>query len=380
MSIPELSRITEVEDLAGTRVLVRSSFDVPIENGAVTDMFRLARGLGTIQHLRNAGAKVILMGHTGRDPQNTLAPVHAALSQMTSVTFTGDVAGADSKNAIDDMSDGDVVLLENLRRDPGETKNDLEFARTLASLGDIYVNDDFAASHRAHASFVGVPQHIPAYAGINMMHEIEELERARNPKHPSVFLLGGAKFDTKIPLVEELLDVYDHLFIGGAIAHDFFVAQGREIGNSLVSDTDVAAYGWHEHEKILLPVDVTVVSESGSVSVKAVDEVQADERIVDCGPQTIAMLAKHISAAETILWNGPFGDYEHGYDTYTIECAKLVANASGYSVIGGGDTIASIASLNNQEAYGFLSTAGGAMLTYLEHGTLPAIEALRSSD
>lgn len=380
MSMTELPRICDVDDIEGKRVLVRASLNVPVENGRVRDSFRLMRSLATINYLKEKGAKVIVMGHIGRDLSETLAPVYRALSECIQLSFTGDIVGQASKASIHEMENGDIILLENVRSDTREQKNDPEFAAELAALADIYVNDAFADSHREHTSIVGVPAHLPSYVGVSFAQECAELENARAPKHPALFLLGGAKFDTKIPLVEKLLDVYDHIFIGGALAHDFFVAQGREVGQSLVSNADVAGYGWHEHEKILLPVDVTVTTESGSVSVKAVDGVTAEDRIVDCGPKTIAMLAAHISVAKTVLWNGPFGDYEHGFDTYTIECAKLVANASGYSVIGGGDTIASIASLNNQEAYDFLSTAGGAMMTYLETGTLAGIDAIRSAE
>ena len=381
MSKHKLPAITDVPDLAHKRVLVRSSLDVPLTDGSVVDLFRLARGLITIQYLKDAGAKVIVMGHLGRDPEQSIAPVQAALSRMIALTCTGAVAGADSKNCVDAMKPGEVVLLENLRRDPREKKNDAEFARELASLGDLYVNDDFASAHRAHASIVGVPEHIPAYAGINFIREVEELSHMREPTHPSLFILGGAKFATKLPLVKEMVDVYDYVFIGGALANDFFSAQGLEVGTSLVSGARLEdAVSLLRNKKILLPTDVTVTNAAGEVTIKAPGAVRSDECIVDCGPATIEMLGEYITAAETILWNGPLGNFEDGYGEYTTQCGARIAAAPGYSVIGGGDTIAAIAELNNQEQYNFLSTAGGAMLAFLEHGTLPGIDAICADD
>lgn len=374
----KLPCLTDIKDLVGTKVLLRSSLNVPVENGEILNQFRLLRGLATVNYLRENGARVILVGHIGREKHETLEPVYKELHTSLDLRFTGDVAGNDSRNMVDEMADGDVVLLENVRSDPRETKNDPEFARQLASLADIYVNDAFADSHRSHASIVGVPQFLPSYIGLNFKNEYEELRNARDPKHPSLFILGGAKFDTKIPLVEKFLDFYDHIFIGGALAHDFFVAKGFEVGTSLVSGADVTSNGLIENKKILLPVDVTIASDSG-IRVSTPDDVAAHERIVDAGPKTVEALAAHINTAKTVLWNGPLGDYEHGFGKQTEALAKLVAAAPGNSVIGGGDTIAAISSLNLQEHFNFLSTAGGAMLTFLEHGMLPGIEAILKS-
>jgi len=293
----ELPRICDVDDVEGKRVLVRASLNVPVENGHVRDPFRLMRSLVTIKYLKEKGAKVIVMGHIGREPSETLAPVYTALSEHIQLAFTGAVAGTESKASVDEMGNGDVILLENVRKDPREKKNDPKFARELADLADIYVNDAFSDSHRKHASIVSVPQYLPSYIGMNFAQECIELGNTRAPEHPALFLLGGAKFDTKIPLVEELLAVYDRIFIGGALANDFFVAQDWEIGKSLISDADVAAYGWHTHEKILLPVDVTVTTKSGSVAIKKPNAVETTERIVDCGPATIQMLARDHSDA-----------------------------------------------------------------------------------
>ena len=276
----------------------------------------------------------------------------------------------------DALKEGEVLILENLRRDPREKKNDADFARALADLGDIYVNDAFAVGHREHASIVGVPQFLPSFVGHNFMHEYEELMKTMKPKSPSLFILGGAKFDTKMPLIEKYLDIYDHVFVGGALANDLFKAAGHDVGQSLLSGVDVNTLKpLLEHKKILIPVDVTVIGNNG-VRTTVPEKVEPHETIMDAGPATIAMLEDYTKKAKTILWNGPLGNYEKGFERQTVELAKLIAESESYSVIGGGDTIASIEALNCQEKFSFLSTAGGAMLSFLEHGTLPAIKSI----
>jgi len=367
--------ITERKDLKGKYVLLRTSMNVPIVDGVVLNQFRITRGLLTLQYLVQQGARVIVCGHIGSDGSQTAAPVAELLRTHMPVVFSEEVAGTKSKNLRDTLQNGEVLLLENLRKDPREKKNDANFARELADMADIYVNDAFPASHRAHASIVSVPQFLPSYAGMNFVHEYSELREARVPTSPSLFMLGGAKFDTKMPLVEQFLGVYDHIFIGGALANDFFNAKRYEIGDSLISDIDLSDSPLLTHESILLPIDV-VVEKNGERRVCAPDAVGYHDVILDAGPQTVAMLAPLIANAKMVLWNGPLGNYEAGYEEQTIETAKLIAQADGYSVVGGGDTVAAIESLFIQEQYNFLSTAGGAMLTFLQEGTLPAIDAL----
>jgi phosphoglycerate kinase len=378
MSAHKLPSVTDIKGLKGKRVLLRLDLDVPVKDGEVVNQFRLMRGLATVNYLIREGAQVIIMGHIGREKSATLLPVLNVLSQSLDICFTHDVAGADTKNCIDEKKQGQVIMLENLRRDPGEVKNDPEFARQLASLADIYVNEAFATSHRAHASFVGVPKLLPSYVGLNFLHEYEELQKTMKPKSPSLFILGGAKFSTKMPLVSKYLDIYDHVFVGGALSNDFFKAMGYEIGKSLASDVDLTGDPLLTNKKILLPIDVTVRGEEG-IRATTPDDVKPEENILDVGPKTMEMLKPYIEKAKVILWNGPLGDYEHGFSKSTEACALLIAEAAGYSVIGGGDTGAAIELLNKQDKYSFLSTAGGAMLTFLEVGTLPAIEALKDS-
>ncbi|MCA9360983.1 phosphoglycerate kinase [Candidatus Kaiserbacteria bacterium] len=361
----------------GSYVLVRTSLNVPIEDGQVRNQFRIMRDLPTINILVNAGARVILCGHIGSNGEQSLKPVADVLETHLKLVMSPEVLGSKTLDLRDKLQDGEVLLLENLRLDPREKKNDEEFARGLADLAEVFVMDAFPAAHRSHASVVGVPKYLPTYAGINFMHEYDELTKALKPKTPSLFMLGGAKFDTKMPLVEKFLDLYDHIFIGGALANDFFKAKGYEIGKSLVSDVSLVDSPLLSHPKILVPVDVVVDGPDGR-HIALPDNVSKEETIFDVGPATVEMLKPLIQNAKMVLWNGPFGDYERGFEAQTVATAKLVANTKGYSVLGGGDTIAAIESLCNQECYGFLSTAGGAMLTFLEHGTLPAIEAMES--
>jgi phosphoglycerate kinase len=370
-----LPSVTSKTDWHDVYVLVRSSINVPITNGVVTNAFRLSRGVSTINYLRQAGAKIIVCGHIGSDGVASVEPVAAALREYFPVTVSPEVVGDETNRLRALMQPGDVLLLENLRREPGEKKNEEAFVAKLVALADVYVNDAFPASHRTHASVVGVPTQLPSFVGHNFLHEYTELQKALEPSNPALFLLGGAKFDTKMPLVEKFLSLYDHIFIGGALANDFFKALGYEVGVSLVSDVSLVGSPLLTEPKILLPVDVVVDGPQGK-RICAPTEVQSGERILDAGPATVAMLQPYIVAAATVLWNGPFGNFEAGYGDQTTATAKLIAQTKGYSVIGGGDTIAAIEALGNHDSYGFLSTAGGAMLTYLELGTLPAIEAI----
>ena len=377
MSNAKLPLVTELTDLAGKYVLVRSSLNVPIDNGEIRNHFRVIRSLPTIEWLVGQGARVIVCGHIGREKEDTLEPVFEYFKQhLTDMIFAPEVASPETKNLRDGLQNGQVLLLENLRRDPREKQNDADFARCLADLADIYVNDAFEASHREHASLVGVPQFLPSYFGINFAQEYKELSAALAPEHPSLFILGGAKFDTKMPLVEKFLELYDHILIGGALANDVYKARGLEVGQSLVSDTDLSGSPIINHEKIILPADVVVQNASGESRVTIAEDVHPDEVIVDAGPNTVQTIELFSRNAKTILWNGPLGNYEAGFSDQTLACAERIAESPAYTLVGGGDTTAAIESLGNYEKYSFVSTAGGAMLTFLELGTLPAIEVV----
>lgn len=371
-----LPDITTVRDLAGTYVLLRASLNVPIEDGVVTNTFRLRRALPTIEYLVAQGARIIMIGHVGREPEETLAPVFDALQPLVpSLVWCKDTSKDAVAAARGALADGDVLLLENLRQDPRERTNDPALARELAALADVYVNDAFDVAHREHASVVSVPHHLPSYFGVNFIREFEALSTARTPTLPALFMLGGAKFDTKLPLITQYLDTYTHVFVGGALAHDIWRARGYELGTSLTSDTDLTGNPILDAENLLLPIDVTV--QNGEYTrVTTPDDVRTDEMIVDAGPNTVDMLANYILAARTVLWNGPMGRYEDGYATATKKIAEVLADAPAHATVGGGDTVAAIESLCISEQFGFLSTAGGAMLAFLERGTLPAIDAV----
>mgnify|MGYP000377354064 CR=1 FL=1 len=375
MPLKNLPSVKDIEDLKGKRVLIRASLNVPIEGGRVVNSFRIKRALPTINFLRKAGAKVIIIAHIGRDPMDSLEPVFHELKKSIDVKWCPETTGPVTELAVSELKEGEVLMLENVRSDKREKDNVSAFASELATFADIYVNDAFAASHRAHSSLVGIPEHLPSYFGFNFIHEYEELSTAIHPESPSLFILGGAKFETKLPLVDEYASKYTHVFIGGAHANDFFKTKGYEIGESLVSNADLEESGILSHYNLLLPVDVVVKNAEGK-RVTSPDKVTAEENILDAGPETVEFLREFIEKAATILWNGPLGDYEHGFSEATEELAKLVAKAKGKSIVGGGDTVASIEGLGLEEQFGFISTAGGAMLDFLEHGTLPAIDAV----
>ena len=370
-----LPRVVDIENLVGKRVIVRASLDVPIENGVVTNDFRIKKVLPTLQFLRTAGAQVIVLTHVGRDPENKTAPIFHALKEHIPLAHIEAVLGDSVQASLRALSDRDVLLLGNLRAHPEEEANDPAFAAELASYADYYVNDAFAVSHRAHASIVGIPAHIPGFAGFTFVEEYENLSRALTPEHPALFILGGAKFETKQPLIERYADSYDHVALGGALANDFLKARGLPVGESLVSPVDLSMNPLIHRDNILVPSDVVAVSDRGDREIDAHD-VAPDEKIFDIGPRSVEALAPMIAEARTILWNGPLGYYEGGYDGATKAVAELIAEANAFSVVGGGDTVAAIESLGQSDKFGFLSTAGGAMLEFLEKGTLPGIEIL----
>lgn len=371
----KLPHINEVPDLRNKRVIVRVSLNVPLDGDVVADTFRLKSILQTVNFLREKGAKVILLGHIGRDKTATLKPVHTALSKMLPVIWAGGTHAREVRIAVSSLEAGQVLMLENVRSCKEEAENSMDFAKELATLGDLYVNDAFADSHRTHASIVGIPKYLPSYFGFAFHAEYEALSCALTPAHPSLLILGGAKFETKEPLIERFAKIYKHVFISGALMNDIFKARGYEVGTSLVSDVSLEGKPVMQIENILLPTDVSVQSVDG-VRVTTPTRVYPNEAMMDIGPQTLAMLVPYIKNAKTILWNGPLGAYEHGFDKFTKKCAQLVAESDATSIVGGGDTVAAIQSLGIEKNITHLSTAGGAMLTFLDTGTLPAIDAV----
>ena len=367
--------VTDIESLTGTYVLLRASLNVPVVDGTVTNRYRLEQALPTLQYLYQAGAKTIVVAHIGRKPEETLKPTLEYLASKLPVTWGGAVGSPELMAARNSMQNGDIILVENLRQHPGETTADPEFINKLTQLADIYVNDAFANAHREHASMVGVAKLLPAYAGLNVMREVTALQAAMTPENPALFMLGGAKFETKLPLIEKYLKKYDHVFVGGALLNDVMLAQGYEIGQSMVSDISLKGMDFLTNPKCLQAVDV-VVRQGETDSIVAVDAVPADSTIIDIGPATVERLLPYIADAKTILWNGPFGIYESGAKGSTHAVAEAMAAASGHSIVGGGDTVAAISELGLNQDFDFVSTGGGAMLTYLEQGTTSALSLL----
>jgi len=309
-----MKSILEAGDLNNKRVLVRVDWNVPIEDGVVLDDYRIKQSMPTLEYLNKTGAKVILATH--------LEPEGVSVDILRSYVPEG------------------MELLENLRNNPGEKSNSEEFAKSLAEKADVYVNEAFSASHRNHTSIVGLPKFLPSYAGISFTKEVEELSKAFNPSHPFLFILGGAKFETKLPIIEKFLNLADSIFIGGTLAK---VAKVGSLG---------------KNPKVIFPI--------------------GDIEALDSNDETLAMLKDKINESEFILWNGPLGDYEHGYTEGTFNLASLIAESGKTSIVGGGDTLAAIKKLNIIDKLTFVSTGGGAMIDFLAQGTLPGIEALKN--
>ena len=382
-------------NLENKRVLVREDLNVPLdENQNITDDTRIRAALPTINYLIEKGAKVIIVSHLGRpkgkvNPKYSLAPVAKRLSELLGrdVAFAKDCIGEAAQEAVDKMKAADVLLLENVRFHEGEEKNDPDFAKQLARLADIFINDAFGTSHRAHASTVGVADFLPAGAGFLLQKEIEVMGKAlENPERPFVAILGGAKVGDKIGVIKNLLNKVDTLLIGGGMAYTFLKSKGYEIGQSLLEEDkiDLAASLLKEAEeknvKLLLPEDVVVTSELKEGmphETVPVSEIPEDKMGVDIGEETRKKFAEAIKEAKTVVWNGPMGVFEiREYAQGTLAVADAMAKSEAVTIIGGGDSAASVEQLGFAEAMTHISTGGGASLEFLEGKELPGIAAL----
>jgi phosphoglycerate kinase len=377
LTLPQLMDIPEPQS---QRIFVRTDFNVPLRDGKIENDFRIQKSLPTLKWLHDEGARIIIGSHLWGDEATTLRIVYERLQELlpdVKVTFAADFNEAEDQ--ITAMDDGDIVLLENLRYYEGEQSNSEEFAKKLADLAESYVNDAFPVSHRKHASIVGVPRFLPSYAGLQFMKEVENLSLAFDPPKPFLFILGGAKFETKVPLIAKFLPKADHVFVSGALVNAFFQARGYEVGDSLVPKEKFDLFDMLENPKLVLPRDVVVVKD-GETSVKLPDEVSAGEVILDVGPEAMEQLEELLEGVRFVLWNGPLGNTEKGSGDTTYELARLLANSDAETVLGGGDTVAAITNLNNEDSFTFVSTAGGAMLDFLAQETLPGIEAIQGKN
>jgi phosphoglycerate kinase len=391
-------RTLDHADVKGKRVLMRVDLNVPVENGVVSDATRIERAAPSITELADKGANVILLSHFGRpkapNAKDSLKPVAAEVAHTIKrpIKFVADCIGQMAELAVAAMKPGDILCLENTRFHAGEEKNDPEFIAALAKLGDLFVNDAFSAAHRAHASTAGLAQVLPAFAGRTLQAELEAFEKVLDkPERPLVAIVGGAKISTKLDLLSNLLERVDVLIIGGAMANTFLMAQGKNVGRSLVErdliDTaqKIMDEAKAKKREIVLPVDA-IVAEKFETNAPSravdVDHIGAAEMMLDIGPRSIEQVVSVLARAKTLVWNGPFGAFEmEPFDNGTVEVAEAAAEltAAGklVSVAGGGDTVAALNVAGVVDRLTYVSTAGGAFLEWLEGKPLPGVEVLR---
>ncbi|MFP7171553.1 phosphoglycerate kinase [Terribacillus sp. 7520-G] len=381
-------------DVAGKKVFCRVDFNVPMENGTVTDDTRIKAALPTIKHLVEQGAKVILASHLGRPKGEVkedlrLDPVAQRLSDLLDkeVAKVDQVHGEEVNQAVASLADGDVLLIENVRFEPGEEKNDPELAKAFASLADVYVNDAFGAAHRAHASTAGIAEHLPAVAGLLLERELEVLGKAlSDPERPFTAIIGGAKVKDKIGVIDNLLDKVDNLIIGGGLSYTFVKARGFEIGKSLLEEDKIElAKEFMQKAKdkgvnMVMPVDVIVAddfSEDANKREVSIEEIPADWEALDIGPKTREKYKQIVQDSKLIIWNGPMGVFElNAFSGGTKAVGEALAEGEGFSIIGGGDSAAAVEKFGLADKMDHISTGGGASLEFMEGKELPGVAAL----
>lgn len=392
-----LDRLRRVQDAAveGKRVVVRVDYNVPLAEGRVADDARIRASLPTLKNILDRGGMPIIISHLGRPegkvvPELRLDPVAECLQGLLghSVRKLESCVGDEVKQAIAEWEPGSVVLLENVRFFPEEAADDAGFARELASLGDIYVNDAFATLHRAHASTLGIADYLPSYAGILVQQEIEALARLTDgPEHPYIAIIGGKKARSKLGALRDLVGRVDAVLIGGGVAFTFLRAKGVDVGGSIVDESllgeiELVIQNAQEHDvPIILPKDIVIaheLSDGADASVSAADEIPADSMGLDIGPDTVRAFREQIAKARTIVWAGPLGAFEfEPFSTGTREIGKALAESDAFTVVGGGETGEAVAQLGVSKGISWISTGGGACLALLRGKGLPALEALR---
>ena len=371
----EAFNITHVPDLEKKTVILRIDVNTSLGENNMVDPgedWRILRSLDTIKFLQNAGARTIVLAHIGRDPKASLLPVYKyMMDYISDISFGTSFARADIDSCLEVLKPGQVLMMENVRQYEGEKQNDLTFLEPLIHYADLYVNDAFSVSHREHASLSAITKVLPSYIGLQCMEEVQYLYNFQHTVNGAkVLILGGAKFGTKLPLLEKMLPQVDYVLMGGALANVFLRARGFEIGASFCDDVDISHIA--DNQKIVLPIDY--VDQHGDVA--DIYDVGKEDMILDIGPMTHEIFKPIIEHAEAVLWNGPMGKYEDGYTEGSIHIAEAIAESDVYAITGGGDTSTLILEHDLQDGFNFLSTGGGAMLDFLVDGTLPGIEVI----
>lgn len=375
-----MKSLSSLPTIQGIRVVVRVDYNVPIVGSRIRDTRRITSSFATIDTILKKGGTPVLIAHLG-DSSASLRPVATFLSKHYKIVFvTHDITDSHIETILTAVPKGTIILLENIRRYAQEEKNDRMFAKQLAALGRYYVNDAFSVSHRKHASVVGITNYLPSFAGIQLQKEIAALSSVlTNKKHPFVCILGGAKFETKIPLLKRFVQIADSVIITGAILNTFYKEAGFPIGKSVAEDGFAKQVGTLlKKPNVLLPTDC-VVMRKGKTSIVSPDEVASQDVIVDIGTQSIEHISEKIKKAKLVVWNGPTGWYEKGFTKGTLALARAAVASAAHTVIGGGDTGAVVEKIlkTNSSKHIFISTGGGATLEYLAQGTLPGIAALK---
>jgi len=386
-----IKSIRQVKKLAGKRVLLRADFNVPMkEDGKVMDDYKIVAGLPTIRFLMRYKCKIIIITHLGRPKgervkKYSLLPVAKHLGRLLDkkVGFVDNCFGLEAGTAVGKMKPGEILMLENLRFAEGEETNNKKFARQLASLADIYVNDAFANSHRKHASMAAIKKYLPSYAGLLLAEEVENLNKIICPRQPLVAVIGGAKIGTKISFLKKISRKSFKVLIGGALANNFFAARGMEVGKSLVDKKSIKLAESLKAKNILLPIDVVVSDRKdgrGSAEVKNPFKVNKDEIILDIGPKTIRLYSLFLKKAQTIIWNGPMGVFEQAHFKHgTLSIARAIASRSrgrAFGVVGGGETIKALKMTRMDNYVDWISTGGGAMLAFLNGAKMPGLKGI----
>ncbi len=388
----KIASLKKIKSLKNKIVFLRVDFNVALAGSKIKDDYKIKAGSETINFLLAAGASLVIATHLGEpkgkpEAAYSVKPIALHLKKLLGkpVKFLPETVGAKVDKAVAALKPGEIIMLENLRFNPGELNNNSKFAQELARLADIYVNDAFAVSHRDQASVSAIKKYLPSYAGLLLEKEVTALNKILKPKKPLVVIMGGAKISTKAPLISKLKGTASQILVGGALANNFFKYQKLEIGKSLF-DADSQVYikkfytGKKLTAKIFLPIDVVVKTKRGEAAVRLPEAIKKDDIILDIGPETIRLYAGIIKNAQTLVWNGPMGKFEEAsYKQGTLSIARLVASRAGgraYGLVGGGETIAALELTKMAEYVDWVSTAGGAMLTYLGGGKMPGLSKI----